>query len=224
MNTARDLAIVALDSAPERPLEQGDLSLALAGAELLDLADAGALSLDGDDIVPGTASRTGDRLLDGAAGLLVRERPYESVEDWLWRRGRELAAAYTADLEKDGLTARPRGRRIPLRATRAELVDSPERGRARERLASGDPVLTALAAAAGVGEFGEAGEFGGDVDADPSEDAGKATAKSLTDESFTDESLTAVLAAVGGAVMELEAVRQRRAIEDAAFDNVWRGW
>ncbi|NUS23767.1 MAG: GPP34 family phosphoprotein, partial [Streptomyces sp.] len=25
------------------------------------------------------------------------------------------------------------------------------------------------------------------------------------------------------AVMELEAVRQRRAIENAAFDNIWRG-
>jgi len=24
-------------------------------------------------------------------------------------------------------------------------------------------------------------------------------------------------------VMELEAVRQRRSIEDAAFDNIWRG-
>ncbi|MFE4664876.1 GPP34 family phosphoprotein [Streptomyces sp. NPDC056716] len=233
MNTARDLAIVALDSAPERPLEQGDLSLALAGAELLDLADAGALSLDGDHIVPGTASDTGDRLLDGAAALLVRERPYESVEDWLWRRGRELAAAYTADLEKDGLAARPRGRRIPLRASRAELVDSPERGRARERLTAGDPVLTALASAAGVG--GDGGDTGGGATgADLSEDEGKATDETRTDDSlttepladepFADESLTAVLAAVGGAVMELEAVRQRRAIENAAFDNVWRGW
>ncbi|MEU5247025.1 GPP34 family phosphoprotein, partial [Streptomyces asoensis] len=31
-----------------------------------------------------------------------------------------------------------------------------------------------------------------------------------------------VLAAVGDAVTELEAVRQRRSIEDAAFDNIWR--
>ncbi|MYX63583.1 GPP34 family phosphoprotein, partial [Streptomyces sp. SID8382] len=31
-----------------------------------------------------------------------------------------------------------------------------------------------------------------------------------------------VLAAVNDAVMELEAERQRRAIEEAAFDNVWR--
>ncbi|MGW1142406.1 GPP34 family phosphoprotein, partial [Streptomyces zhihengii] len=38
-----------------------------------------------------------------------------------------------------------------------------------------------------------------------------------------DESVTAVVAAVHDAVMELEAVRQRRTIENAAFANVWRG-
>jgi len=32
-----------------------------------------------------------------------------------------------------------------------------------------------------------------------------------------------VLAAVNAAVMELGHVRQRRAIEEAAFDNIWRG-
>ncbi|MET7442896.1 hypothetical protein ABZS63_38460, partial [Streptomyces sp. NPDC005568] len=40
---------------------------------------------------------------------------------------------------------------------------------------------------------------------------------------ITDDGVATVLAAVNDAVMELEAVRQRRAIEDAAFDNVWRG-
>jgi len=37
-----------------------------------------------------------------------------------------------------------------------------------------------------------------------------------------DDFLTTVLAAVHGAVTELEAVRQRRSVEDAAFDNIWR--
>jgi hypothetical protein len=32
-----------------------------------------------------------------------------------------------------------------------------------------------------------------------------------------------VFAAVVGAVTELDAVRRRRAVEDAAFANVWRG-
>ncbi|MFK4101569.1 GPP34 family phosphoprotein [Streptomyces sp. NPDC019531] len=197
MTTARDLAIVALDEATDKPVEQGDLSLTLAGAEVLDLLDAHALVLDGDRILPNAPSPTGDRLLDEAAASLVRQEPYESVEDWLWRRGRGLSAAYVDDLERIGLTTRSRGRRIPLRTGRTELVDSAARQRAEERRAAGEPVLTALAAAAGIGD-------------EPAEE--------LTDEAVT------VLAAVGDAVMELEAVRQRKVIEDAAFDNVWRGY
>jgi hypothetical protein len=197
MTTARDLAIVALDVTADKPVEQGDLSLALAGAEVFDLLDARALVLDGDRILPQAPSPTGDRLLDEAAETLVRQEPYESVEDWLWRRGRGLSAAYVDDLERTGLASRRRGRRIPLRTGRTELVDSAARRQAEERWAAGEPVLAALAAAAGIGE----------------EPAGE-----LADET------AAVLAAVGDAVMELEAVRQRKAIENAAFDNVWRGY
>ncbi|MFF4359390.1 GPP34 family phosphoprotein [Streptomyces sp. NPDC001604] len=201
MNTARDLAIVALDAAPSHPVQQGELSLALAGAEVLDLIEALALALDGDRILPSAASPTGDRLLDEAASSLVRQEPYESVEEWLWRRGRGLSSAYVDDLERVGLTARPRGRRIPLRSGRAELVDSPARRQAEERWASGEPVLAALAAAAGIHEEQVADQ-----------------------DELSGEAVTTVLAAVGDAVMELEAVRQRKAIEDAAFDNVWRGY
>ncbi|WP_369211721.1 GOLPH3/VPS74 family protein [Streptomyces flavofungini] len=199
MTTARDLAIVALDVAADKPVEPGTLSLVLAGAEVLDLIAARALTLDGDRIVPGASSPTGDRLVDEAASALVGQEPYETVEDWLWRRGRGLASAYTEDLERIGLTARPRGRRIPLRTGRAELVDSAARREARERWAADEPRLAALAAAAGLRE-------------EP------APAEELTEEAVT------VLAAVGNAVQELEAVRQRKAIEDAAFDNVWRGY
>ncbi|MFF4029150.1 GPP34 family phosphoprotein [Streptomyces sviceus] len=197
MTTARDLAIVALDVTAGKPVGQGDLSLALAGAEVFDLLDAHALVLDGDRILPSAPSPTGDRLLDEAAETLVRQEPYESVEDWLWRRGRGLSSAYVDDLERTGLTTRQRGRRITLRTGRPELVDSAARRQAEERWAAGEPVLVALAAAAGIGD----------------EPAGE-----LADETAT------VLAAVGDAVMELEAVRQRKAIEDAAFDNVWRGY
>src|SRR5262249_41535006 len=80
-----------------------------------------------------------------------------------------------------------------------ELVDSAARRRATERLAEGEPVLLALAVAAGVR----------DESAEPD---------------FDDDAVTTVLAAVGDSVMELEAVRQRKQIEDAAFDNVWRGY
>ncbi|MEU0071142.1 GPP34 family phosphoprotein [Streptomyces sp. NPDC006332] len=201
MTTARDLAIVALDAASDKPLEQGDLSLVLAGAEVFDLIEAHALVLEGDRILPSAQAPTGDRLLDEAASALVRREPYESVEDWLWRRGRGLSSAYVDDLHRIGLTTRPRGLRIPLRTGRTEPVDSTARREAEERWAAGEPVLAALAAAAGIGD-------------EPTDGA----------EDLADDATTTVLAAVGDAVMELEAVRQRKAIEDAAFDNVWRGY
>lgn len=199
MNTAHDLAILALGAAPDAPVEQGDVSLALAGSELLDLAEAGALQVDGDRIVPGAPQVTGDQLLDEAAATLVREEPYESVEDWLWRRGQGLSSAYDSVLEQQGLATRSRGRMLALRSGRTVLAESPDRERAETRLASADPVFTALVAAAGIRE-------------EPAENL-----------DITDDVATTVLAAVGDAVMELEAVRQRRALENSAFDNIWRG-
>ncbi|MFE0401047.1 MULTISPECIES: GPP34 family phosphoprotein [Streptomyces] len=209
MNTARDLAIVALDLAQDQRVQQGELSLALAAAEVFDLLDAGALTLAEDRITPNAQAPTGDRLLDEAATALVRQEPYESVEDWLWRRGRGLSAAYVADLEQAG--TRPRGPRFSLRAAPAAPVDAAARQRAEERWTSHEPLLTALGAAAGVG----LDEKDDTEDTDGTEDGSEA---------LTDDTAATVLAALGNAVMELEAVRQRRAIEDAAFDNVWRGF
>ncbi|MYQ47709.1 GPP34 family phosphoprotein [Streptomyces sp. SID4985] len=193
MTTPQDLLFVVLDVRADRPVERGDLSLALAGAELLDLAGAGVVSLREDRIVPTSGHLTGDRLLDEAAAALVREEPYESVEDWLWRRGNGLAAAYTAALEPGGSGLRQLFRR-------AEPADSAERRRAAERWAVREPALTGLAAELGIGEPG---------------------AKSA-EEDAEDDRLALVLAAVGDALTELEAVRQRRRIEEDAFDNVWR--
>ncbi|MFC8780337.1 GPP34 family phosphoprotein [Streptomyces nigra] len=209
MNTARDLAIVALDLAQDQRVEQGELSLALAAAEVFDLLDAGALTLAEDRITPNAQAPTGDRLLDEAATALVRQEPYESVEDWLWRRGRGLSAAYVADLEQAG--TRPRGPRFSLRAAPAAPVDAAARQRAEERWTSHEPLLTALGAAAGVG-------------LDEKDDTEDTNGTEDGSEALTDDTAATVLAALGNAVMELEAVRQRRAIEDAAFDNVWRGF
>ncbi|MFG2965707.1 MULTISPECIES: GPP34 family phosphoprotein [unclassified Streptomyces] len=200
MTTPRDLFIVAVYDAAGRPVEQGDLSLALAGAELVDLAGTGAVTLDGDLIVPASRGEAGDRLLDEAVGALKRETPHESVEDWLWRRGRGLAAAYLTELETAGTVARERRRWLPLPTERTTLADSPERARAHERWTSGEPVLAALAAAVGI-----------------QDEAAKDLASTASDATVT------VVAAVSDAVTELAAVRQRREIEDAAFDNVWRG-
>ncbi|MEU6113135.1 GPP34 family phosphoprotein [Streptomyces sp. NPDC047117] len=238
MTTPRDLLIVAFDVASGHPVDPGDLSLALAGAELIDLLGAEMLVLDGERIVPSSAGHLADRQLDEAASLLVRQMPYESVDDWLWRRGRGLSAAYMAALAELAMespegTAEPGGpegtggsegaggtigtgaagvpegatrhrrRWLPFRHRRSELAaDSPARRHAADRLASGEPVLAALAAAAGVHDA--------PVPADDSP-------------SFDNEAIVTVLAAVNGAVTELEAVRQRRTIEAAAFDNIWRG-
>ncbi|MEW2047251.1 GPP34 family phosphoprotein [Streptomyces sp. NPDC005476] len=199
MTTARDLMLVAMDVTPVRPLGQGDLSLALAGAEVIDLVGSGAVALDGDLLVPGPPSAPEDRLLAEAASSLVRTAPYESVEDWLWRRGQGLAAAYSARLEADGLVGRPRHRRLPFRSAGMEPLDSPARRGATERWEADEPVLAVLAAAVGLRE--EPADGFPDL---PGDTAGT------------------VLAAVGDAVAELEAVRQRRSIEDAAFDNIWR--
>ncbi|MEU9290406.1 GPP34 family phosphoprotein [Streptomyces sp. NPDC048275] len=200
MTTSQDLLITALDVASSRPVENGDLSLALAGAELVDLIDAQALVLDDDHIVPGPQWTTGDRLLDEASSSLTRQAPYESVEEWLWRRGRGLAAAYLAVLEAEGQVTRRRHRWIPLRSGRTALADSSARRHAADRWMSGEPVLAGLAAALGIQH-------------EPAEEAA----------GLTDDAVVTVVAAVNNAVTELEAVRQRRHIEDAAFDNIWRG-
>jgi hypothetical protein len=193
---------------PAHPVEQGELSLALAGAELIDLLAAGAATLDGDRIRPaGAATVTDDRLLEQARAALVREEPYESVEDWLWRRGRALAPAYGAALKEDGLLGRDRPRRLPFRSGRTVPADSPDLLRARERRTSGEPVLTALMTVTGL------------TGTRPEDATG--TARVIGE---AEAAVTTVLTAVDDAVTELKAVRQRRDVEQAAFDNIWRGY
>src|SRR4051812_47115612 len=53
MTTPRDLLIVAMDVPPDLLVDRGDLSLALAAAELIDLLAAKTLALRGDRVVPG---------------------------------------------------------------------------------------------------------------------------------------------------------------------------
>ncbi|MEU8431618.1 GPP34 family phosphoprotein [Streptomyces sp. NPDC029216] len=201
MSTAKDLFVIVMDSKVERPVGQGDLSLALAGAELIDLLAAGAVTLDGDRIVPGGPPDPADRLLAEAASALIHDMPHERVEDWLWRRGQDLSTAYLTSLEEDGQLIRTRGSRSPFGADRMETVDTPDRRRALDRRERKEPVLAALASAVGLDD-----ERPGE---EPESDPG-------------DEAVTTVLAVVHDAVMELEAVRQRRSIENAAFANLWR--
>ncbi|KIF05745.1 hypothetical protein PL81_11435 [Streptomyces sp. RSD-27] len=201
MSTAKDLFVIATDPKAERPVGQGDLSLALAGAELIDLIGAELVTLDGDRIVPGGTAPPADPLLAEAASVLTRHTPYERVEDWLWRRGRDLATAYLTALEAEGQLIRTRGGRSPFGPDHVEPADTPERRRALDRRERGEPVLAVLATALGLDDPRPATE---------------------TEAAPGDEAVTTVLAVVHDAVMELEAVRQRRSIEKAAFANVWR--
>ncbi|MFJ6479463.1 MULTISPECIES: GOLPH3/VPS74 family protein [unclassified Streptomyces] len=200
MSTAKDLFIIAMDPPPDRSVGQGDLSLALAGAELIDLLDAQAVALDDDRIVPGGEQELHDPLLAEAASALTRQMPYERVDDWLWRRGRDLSAAYQAALEEAGELTRGRRGLLPFGSDRMEVADTPARRRALGRQEEEEPVLAALASVVGIGS--------GEPEAEPRPG---------------DEAVTIVLAVVSDAVMELEAVRQRRTIENAAFANIWRG-
>ncbi|MFH8625879.1 GPP34 family phosphoprotein [Streptomyces vietnamensis] len=198
MTTARELALFVLSLAPERAVEPGDLSLALAGAEAVDLLRSGSLALDGDRMAPRSDRATGDRLLDQALASVVRQQSWQTIRSWLWRRGKDLAETYVQDLERAGLLVRPRGHGLWLGSVRPLKADSPEPGRVR--LASADPVLAALTALLGVGDF----------------------PPDTTDDAVGGPSVATVLAAVGDAVTELEAIRLRRGVEAEAFDNMWR--
>ncbi|MEV6569080.1 GPP34 family phosphoprotein [Streptomyces kronopolitis] len=204
MTTPRDLLMVAMDAAPVRAVERGDLALALAAAEAVDLLAARAIALDGERIVPGYRPALTDRLLDEAASSVAQQMPYEPVGEWLWRRGRGLSEEYLTALEADGQLTRRRHRRwLLLRTDEVVLVDTPARRDAAHRRDSGEPVLAALATAVGIGE--ERPDEAPDV---------------------TDDDVTTVITALEDAIQELAAERQRRdrRRDDAAVDNVRRGY
>ncbi|OKK17696.1 hypothetical protein AMK16_20080 [Streptomyces sp. CB00455] len=224
MTTPQDLLIIAMDTEAARSVEQGNLSLALAGAELIDLLTAGTIRLDDDLVVPSGGAAPADPLLAEAVASLVPQEPYESVDDWLWRRGRGLAAAYRAALEADGNLVRPRRRGMSFRAGHLALADSPARRRAADRLAADEPALVALAEALGLRGEPLGASVAADADAEADAEAVQgAGLPAGAEPDVDDDAVATVLAAVHDALVELEAVRQRRAIEDAAFDNVWRG-
>ena len=217
MTTARDLLTVTMDMPSTQSVERGDLSLALAGAETIDLLRLRAVTLGHDRLVPGAAGAIDDRLLTEAAASLVRQKPYETVEDWLWRRGRGLPTAYLAAFEDEGQLTRQRQRRwLVFGGSRMVLVDSPARRRAAHRWAADEPVLAALAASIGVRGAAPA--------ADPGTDPDPAGAPDMPD--VPDEDASDVLAAVDRAVAELTAERQRRARrrDDARANTLRRGY
>ncbi|MEU1203548.1 GPP34 family phosphoprotein [Streptomyces sp. NPDC005813] len=195
--TPRDLLITTLDHDDSQAVRTGELSLALAAAELIDLLKAPTIRLDGGRIVPGHLTTPADPLLKEAAASFVMTEPYETIADFLWRRGRHLTERYMAALETEGVLARRRGHL--LRKKQTALVDSPPRRHAAERWDAAEPVLSTLAENLGIRH------------------------RNATDPpDITDYAVQSVLGAVSAALQELEGERQRRRIEQAAFDNIWR--
>ncbi|MEU1538125.1 GPP34 family phosphoprotein [Actinacidiphila glaucinigra] len=206
MTTPRDLIITALEraAAAQPAVEPGDLSLALAAAEAVDLLAAGAVALEGGRLVPDGHPEITDPLLAEAAATLVRGAPYEAPGDWLWRRGRGLADAYLTGLAAEGQVVRERHRNWLVRDTRTVLTDSRARRRAAARMAADEPVLAALTTTLGL-------RRGSAADAAPA---------------VSDASAARVLAALDDALAELASERRRRSRRqaDAAAENVRRGY
>ncbi|BBB00853.1 hypothetical protein RVR_8027 [Actinacidiphila reveromycinica] len=230
MTTARDLLTVTMDLPSSRTVERGDLSLGLAGAELVDLLRAGAATLDRGRIVPGARQPHTDRPLGEAAAALSRTLPFETVDDWLWRRGRGLAAAYLAVLTEEGAVARQRQRRwLLFGRSRTVLVDSADRRRAAHRWAADEPVLLALAAtvgATGPGPQPPPPRPDPSVDLPAPDPAGPVGLPPDLAAQVADPSVAAVLAAVAQAVAELSDERRRRAgrLGDAHATTLRRGY
>jgi hypothetical protein len=102
-------------------------------------------------------------------------------------------------LEEAGQVTRTHRRLLPGDPGSATALDSPARRGAAERWTSREALLAALGSTLGL------------------------TAGAGEDPEIEDDAAETVLAAVGEAVVELDGVRQRRRIEQAAFDNIWRG-
>ncbi len=198
MATAHDLSALAASPGAAPGLEEGDLSLALAGAELLDLVDVQAVVLVGDRILPMVSPRHADPMLAEAAFEIVQHSPYETVERWLWRRGRHLAARYRAAVEVTAPEGSAWSYRHPFRRVRPMAGSPFALRRGIDRLESGDPLLIGLAAAAGLTE------------------ASATRADGLAQDEAD------ILAGVHGAITQLAVERQRRSVEQGAYDNIWR--
>lgn len=77
MTPAKDLFMIAIDL--ERAVRQGDLSHALAGAELIALIRAGTVGLDGDHMVPGDRRRS----TMGPPAAPPAARPHPGWSAWM---------------------------------------------------------------------------------------------------------------------------------------------
>jgi hypothetical protein len=162
--------IVPVSAVPVTRAPDGAPGPAAAQKAALEAAQEAAPEADGAppvEAAQATPPVLADPLLAQAAAALMGEPPHETVEDWLWRRGRGLPTRYLDVFEAEGQLARERRRRWGVfGSSRMVLVDSAGRRRAAHRWSADEPVLVALAAAVGTGVLPAEGpaRFGGGVD------------------------------------------------------------
>ncbi|MEY9836169.1 GPP34 family phosphoprotein [Streptacidiphilus sp. EB103A] len=158
MTRGRELALLAWD---DRTGELGggpELGCALAGAELLDLLEAGRLGIHGANLAvlgrTQTEPHTGDPQFDRAIAVIKLIPEPKVIQAWIKRHAPGLRDSYRALLENEGAIAPQRGRRLGLIPTsRIALTDPSEREELIARLSLlriEDEPFAALAHRAGL--------------------------------------------------------------------------
>ncbi|MFC1403674.1 MULTISPECIES: GPP34 family phosphoprotein [Streptacidiphilus] len=158
MTRGRELALLAWDDRTGELDGGPELGCALAGAELLDLLEAGRLGIRGANLTllgrTQTEPHTGDPRFDRAIAVIKLIPEPKVVQAWIKRHAPELRDSYRALLEDEGTIAPRRGRRLGLIPTsRTALADPSERDGLIARLsllATEDEPFAALAHRAGL--------------------------------------------------------------------------
>ncbi|HEY1641111.1 MAG TPA: GPP34 family phosphoprotein [Streptosporangiaceae bacterium] len=149
---AEDLLLLSFRERGGRLGTEQRIDFGLAGAQLVQLAALGRVSVTGDQITVRDAGPTGDPELDAALTDLARAPQPPGPQDWVGRPWSGIRAAYLSRLTAAGtLRAEPGGL---AGRTRWRVTDPGRAARARARLdavaASSGDVAVADAALAGL--------------------------------------------------------------------------
>ena len=153
-----DLVLLSLSPSDGKLTTAQRLGFGLMGSELVRLAAAGRVTIDGGrveviDAAPGQAGQ--DPFLDEALASLRRSRRAARAKSWVSRPRRGMAEAYLERLAATGTLQAERSTRLGIfPVTRWRIADAGRQAEARARLdavaLSDGPVSTAQAALAGL--------------------------------------------------------------------------
>jgi hypothetical protein len=129
---AEDLLLLSFRTRGGGLATEQRIDFGLAGAQLVQLAALGRVTVSDDQILVGDASPTGDPELDAALADLARAPRPPRPRDWVGQPWSGIRAAYLARLTAAGaLRAEPGGM---LGRTRWRVTDAERAARARARL------------------------------------------------------------------------------------------